>query len=329
MEIGKIPSDVLEKLLDQIKFQRSEVLVRPKIGEDCAVLDFGPYACVMSTDPITGAARDAGRLAVHISCNDVASCGVEPIGLMVTLLLPPSTEVAELEEIMAQIRQTAQSLQVDIIGGHTEVTDAVNRVVISTTAVGRLLKDQLVTTSGAHAGDDIIMTKTAGLEGTSIIAADKQDFLRQHLEWSVIKAAQDYIHHISVVREGVIAGQHGVTSMHDITEGGILGALWEVAEASGTGFEVWEDRIPVTPETRDICALLNVNPLRLISSGSMLITCQNGRSLVEKLAAEGISSAAIGRITGEKDRVMLKGNERVAVTPPEADELYKALQFTE
>ena len=131
MEIGKIPNNVLKEIvLDKIKGKREEIIVRPKVGEDCCAVDFGDNVCVLSSDPITGAENEVGRLAVHISCNDVASCGAEPIGLLVTILVPPRATKKDLELVMSQISDTANSLNVDIMGGHTEVTSAVNRLLL-------------------------------------------------------------------------------------------------------------------------------------------------------------------------------------------------------
>ena len=173
MESGKVPNEVLNKIvLSKINRFREDVILRPGIGEDCAAIDFGQYACVLSTDPITGAANDVGQLAVDISCNDIASCGVEPLGLMVTILCPVGTTEAELEKVMEQICSTAAERNVEIIGGHTEVTPAVNRIVLSTTCIGKTLKNELVSSRGARPGDSIVMTKSAGLEGTAIIAKD-------------------------------------------------------------------------------------------------------------------------------------------------------------
>lgn len=326
MEIGKLPNDILKEIiLDKIRTNRSEVLIRPKIGEDCCAIDFGEYACVMSSDPITGAVNEIGRLAVYINCNDIASSGVEPLGLMVTLLAPPDTTKEDLEKIMGQLSETANSLNVDILGGHTEITAAVNKFVIMSTAVGRVLKDRLVTTSGAKIGDYILMTKSAGIEGTAIIAHDREEELKNKLGEEIVNRAKGFENLISVVREGIIAGEYGVTSMHDVTEGGILGAIWEVAEASGVGVEIIRDSIPVEKETIEICKIFNIDPLKLISSGSMLITCGNGEALVNLLKEKGIKATVIGRVTEDSKKVIISGEVEEGILAPGPDELYKAV----
>jgi hydrogenase maturation factor len=327
MESGKVPNEILNKIiLSKINTFRKDVILRPGIGEDCAAIDFGKYACVLSTDPITAAANDVGQLSVHISCNDIASCGVEPLGLLVTILCPVGTTEAELEKVMEQICLTADELNVEIIGGHTEVTPAVNRIVISTTCIGKALKNEIVSSTGARPGDSIVMTKSAGLEGSAIIASDFEHKLVGIISTDELNQAKSFIKSISVVKEGVIAGKFGATSMHDITEGGILGAAWEVAEASGTGILINKDSIPVEAVTQAICEALDLDVLRLISSGCMLITCPNGEGLVELLECNGIKATIIGTVTANKtERLLISRKDSTIkdIEPPAADELYK------
>ncbi|MCX8130682.1 MAG: AIR synthase family protein [Clostridia bacterium] len=326
MEVGKVPNDILKSLiLEKIKYTRKEVLLRPKIGEDCCAVDFGEYACVLSTDPITGAVNEIGRLAVHISCNDIASCGVEPIGLLVTILAPPDTTEKDLDTVMTQICDTASLLNVDILGGHTEITTAVNRFVITSTAIGRAPNGKIISTAGAKPGDDIIITKAAGIEGTAIIAHDKEDLLIKNFDNRMIDKAKGYVNSISVIKEGIIAGDFGASSMHDVTEGGILGAVWEVGEASHVGVVIDKDKIPVTEETKIICEYFEIDPLKLISSGCMLITAKNGEELVQKLNSNGVDAAIIGKVTDTRDKLLVSKTGTTEILQPESDELYKVI----
>lgn len=326
METGKVPNNILQKIiLNKIKHTRKEILVTPKIGEDCCAVDFGEYTCVLSTDPITGAVSDVGRLAVHVSCNDIASCGVEPVGLLVSILAPPSATEDDLDTVMSQLCDTAASLNVDIIGGHTEITDAVGRIVIIGTAVGKCLKEKMVTTSGAEEDDDIIMTKSAGIEGTAIIASDFEEKLKNAMGEDLIQGAKGFINRISVVKEGIIAGKAGVNSMHDVTEGGILGAVWEIAHASGMGAVIYKDKIRVERETEEICRYYGIDPLKLISSGCMVITCKNGKELVKKLDAGNVKAEIIGRITKEPEIILVDGHKKENINQPDSDELYRVM----
>ncbi|MDF2591522.1 MAG: hydrogenase maturation factor [Clostridia bacterium] len=323
MKEGKIPSEMLRELVfNNIKVKHEDVILGPEIGEDCTAIDFGDYACILSTDPITGAEKGIGSLAVHISCNDVASSGVKPIALLLTIMAPPSTTENDIKTIMKDAGETAAQLNVEIAGGHTEITSAVNRVIVSTTAIGKILKHKIVKTSGAKIGDDVVMTKYAGLEGTAILAADREPELRGKLTDEQLDKAKNLSSQISVVKEGILAGELGVNSMHDVTEGGILGAAWEIAESSNTGVEIYLADIPVLYETKQICNVFNLNPYRLISSGSMIITCSNGHELVEQFSKAGIPAAVIGRII-EKERIIIEHGIKNELEAPGPDELFK------
>lgn len=326
MEPGKLPTELLKKLVfDNIKSKNPHVMIGPEVGEDCAAIRFGEYVCLLSTDPITGAEKGAGTLAIHISCNDIASCGVEPIGILITLMVPTDGTEDDIDRVMKEAGEAAKELGVEIIGGHTEITSAVNKMVISTTAVGKAPIDGIITTKGAKIGDDVIMTKWAGLEGTSIIASDLANDLADVLSKTEIESAQSLIKNISVVPEGVLAGKYGVNSMHDVTEGGILGAAWELAEISETGIELHLKKIPVLETTRKVCDYYGIDPFRLISSGSMIMTCKDGEELINLLKRKGITASIIGKIIDE-DRIIINENgDRIELEPPKADELFKVV----
>lgn len=327
VKVGKLDSELLQKIVfNNIKFNREEVLVRPGIGEDCAVVDFGDYVLIMSTDPITGAASEIGRLAVHINCNDIATNGIEPLGLMMTILAPKGTTEKEIDDVMKQASQEAAKLNVEIIGGHTEITEAVNRMVISATAIGRQLKSKIIKSSGAKIGDKIIMTKTAGLEGTGIIAYDLEDRLSSTFSREIIEKAKKMVDKLSVVKEGVVGGKVGASSMHDVTEGGILGAVWEICKAGKVGCDIYKDSIAIADETHKICKFLDIDPLKLISSGTMLITIspEREKELISELIKNGIKTSVIGEIT-EKGIFLIDNDNTTEIEPPESDELYKVI----
>jgi hydrogenase expression/formation protein HypE len=331
VEIGKLPNDVLEKIVfANIKNKRKEVLVRAAIGEDNAIIDFGKEVCVMSTDPITGATKDVGKLAIHISCNDVASSGAEPIAVLMTIMAPPTATEIDIENIMREAGQAAKELNVEIVGGHTEITDAVNRVVISTTVIGKQLKERLPDYKEIEVGDKVLITKYAGIEGTSIIAKELENTLIDKIGKEKVEEAKAMDNMISVVKDGVLCGKIGVNYMHDITEGGILGAVWEASKATNKGIKIYEDLIPIKEVTKEISEILNIDPYRLISSGSMLIIGKENKveSLQDMLGIEGIKVTVIGEII--EDGIILETkNKDIKVEPPTSDELYKALSFNE
>lgn len=327
MEIGKIPAQLLEKMIlnpirnDQGK--RTEVKIRPKTGEDCSAVDMGEELCVISTDPITGATKDAGYLAVHINCNDIAASGAEPVGILLTALLPEGSDEMLLKELMDGVRRASKEIGIEILGGHTEVTSAVNRPVISGTVLGKTRNRHFISSGGAQEGQGVIMTKWAGLEGTCILATEQEKELSERLGTELVEKAKKMNGFLSVVKEGMIAAKFGATAMHDATEGGILGAVWEVADCSGTGIEIDLQKIPVKEETWQICQCMGIDPYRLISSGTMIITTFDAEKLVRQLIESGIEAAVIGRITrGEK--LLLYDGKKEPLESPESDELYQA-----
>lgn len=325
--IGKIPPEILERIvmepMKDSKVKRKDVILRPKTGEDCSAIDLGGEYCILSTDPITGAAKDVGYLAVQINCNDIYSSGAEPVGVLLTVLLPPDSEEELLEEMMTGAIRAAEERNIEILGGHTEVTDAVIKPLISAAVIGKTKNRKILSTGGARVGQDIIMTKWAGTEGTAILAKEWEEGLRSYLTEEELQNAQAMKQYLSVERESEIAFAYGATAMHDATEGGVLGAVWEVAECSGLGVEVFVDQIPVKEETKKICKAMGIDYLGLISSGTMIIAAEQGVALVEKLKEAGISAAVIGRLT-EGGRYMLVQDMRLPLAQPKSDALYDA-----
>ena len=324
MEIGKLKESVLKRsVIKQLHVKRPEVGSGPSIGEDCATLQVGPdEEIVMSTDPITGTASDIGELAVTVSINDLASAGAEPIGILLTILLTPRMREAKLKAIMEQVDNACKRYNVQVMGGHTEVTEVVNQPLISVTAVGKVKKGQMVSTGGAKPGMDLVVTKWIGLEGTSIIAKDHEEELLTRLPKNLVDTAKGFDKYLSVLPESRVAVEHGVAAMHDITEGGIFGALWEMGEASGVGLDVDLKSIPVKQETIEVCEFFGINPYELTSSGAMLIATNDGNGLVRKLAEAGVASAIIGKSNSSNDKRVISGDEVRFLEPPKADALY-------
>jgi len=323
MKEGKLNWDDLTELISQNRgYQRDEVRVKSGVGEDCTVITFGDEECVLSTDPITGAEEGIGKIAFNINMNDIASSGAEPVGILVTILAPVGTSYEKIIKVMNEIHTEAVEHKVEIVGGHTEITSAVNRMVVSCTAIGKNKKGDSVATKGCELGDSIVVTKELCLEGTAILAFDYKEKIDGVIHEEKIKEAQGYADQLSVLREGRIAMEFGVSSMHDITEGGLLGALWEVIEAAGKGFRVYRESLPITDVTAEFCEFFNVDPLKFISSGSMLITCKDGEGLIERLKENGIKGTIIGKVTGENG-ILVDNEKEIIVEAPESDELFK------
>lgn len=328
MKAGKLDATALaENVFPFTGSRRQEVVLRAALGEDSAVLDIGEgWQFVLSSDPITGAVADSGWLAVHVSCNDIVSNGAEPLAIMLTILLPEDAEEAEVKKIMESADKAARELGIEIIGGHTEITYGLKQVILSTTAIGKVKKGELITSSGGKIGDDIVLTKGAGIEGTGIIVGDFADYWQDKLAKEDFSIAREMLKKISVVSEGKIAASLKASSMHDVTEGGVLGALFEVAQAAGKGIEIYQDKIPVAEVTKKICGLLDIDPLKLISSGSLLITIKDGENLVKELAKSGIKAAVIGKVIAEEKKKLVAANGALEIEKPQSDELWKAIK---
>ncbi|MDD6919982.1 MAG: AIR synthase family protein [Eubacteriales bacterium] len=327
--IGKVENDLLKKIVfDKITYRHEDVKVRSKIGEDCAVVGFGDYDCVISSDPITATTSEIGSLAIHITCNDIASNGVRPIAIMVVALLPSGTTTEDIETIMDDAGKAASEIGVEIVGGHTEITDAINRPILITTAIGKKLNDAHLALEISE-GDSIILTKKAGLEGTAIIVMDKEAELQDILDESEIDMAKSFMQHISVVKEGVIAGEIGVAAMHDVTEGGVFGGIWELCESAEKGALIDVSKIAIDDTTLKIAEKFDINPYKLISSGSMLIISPKDKTedIVNAINSQDIDACVIGEI---KDKMygikyLDEQNEVKDIQPPSSDEIYRVL----
>lgn len=325
MKIGKIPESVLiRSVLKQVKHRREEVLAGPGVGEDCAALEVGEgEALVLSTDPITGTAKDIGRHGIYVTANDLAVSGAEPIGVLLTVILPPDVPEEELKKIIKDGEETCKGLHMEILGGHTEVSKIVSQPLLSVTGVGKVKKTSFLRTSGMKPNQDLVVTKWIGLEGTAILAKEKEEELRKRFPSILVHTARDFSHLLSVIEEARIATEHGVSAMHDITEGGIFGALWEMASGAGVGLEVDLKKIPIRQETVEICEYFGLNPYQLMSSGSILAASDDGYELVRKLEQAGIHAVVVGRTNGENDRILYNGEDVRYLDKPQPDELYR------
>ncbi len=330
---GKLPPDLLRTLiLGQLGARRPETLVPAALGVDAAVIAVdADWACVLTCDPITTAASGAGRLAVHVVCNDLAATGAEPLGLLATLLFPAGTPPASIGELMSDIDATARALNVEVLGGHTEVAPGVSAPLVVMTGVGRARRDRVLTAGGGRPGDALVLTKAAALEGTHVLASDlAARLLGSGVSEAVLAEGRAYGEELSVVPEARLAVELGATAMHDPTEGGVLGAVWEMSEASDCGFAVRAGEIPLRTPTQQICAALGVDPLRLIASGALLVACPDGQVMVRGLRQAGIEAVQIGELTPAEEgrRVTYADAHQETVESVGRDELYRVLEET-
>ncbi len=305
--------------------ENRRVVLGPGIGRDAAIIRFGNRNLVFSTDPITGAVKHIGRHAVHVNANDVAVAGATPLWFLCTLLVPPGTREKDLRSIMREIHTEASKLGISVIRGHSEATPVIKQVVVAGFMVGEGRTGSHVASNRGHVGDRVVMTKTAGIEGTAVLASDYARLLRRKgVDSRTIDEAEGFSRLLSIVRDAAVASKvAGVTAMHDPTEGGILNGLWELAVASRVGVEVLGDKIRVARETSIISKALGLDPLKLLSSGSLLITCRSDRTpnLISSLGRAGVAAVEIGRLT-KNARTLLRNGRHEALTPISRDELY-------
>jgi len=323
--VGKVPPDLLHEMVYRhLGVRRPEVVVHSAFGEDCAVVDFGDRLAAVTTDPITGAGEDLGWYALLIGTNDLAAAGAEPVAVVLTILLAPAHAAEDLRRIMHDAGAAAASLGVEIAGGHSEVVSGIERTIVVVTAFGRVARNALLRSGGARSGDALLLTKAAGIEGTAILADACRDQLLPALGDAALSRARAFRDRLSVLPEARAAAAAGARAMHDVTEGGVLGAVYELAAASGIGVQLDADNVPVLPETRAICEALRIDPLALIGSGALLVATPEPDRTAAAITAAGIPAAVIATL-GQGDRRMRRGGREEPLLPPVRDELWRAL----
>jgi len=328
---GKIPVEILKEVVfKNLGAKRDEVALGPAGGIDGAVINVGSKSLIVSMDPITGALERIGWLAVNVNANDVSTFGVEPAFFLSCILLPEKAGRRTVEIISSQMDKAAKGLGMAIVGGHCESTPGLTNPIVVGCAMGMAEKGDYVTAAGAKAGDKIMVTKTAGIEGTAILAADREEKLRKTVRSSTVKSAKEFFSMISVAKEAAIAFKTGgVHAMHDPTEGGIAGGIHEVADASNLGFKIFENRIPVAKETLEICEAFEIDPAYLIASGSMLIAARKDAAddIRNNLTKSGISASVIGEfLPSPENRIVKQKNGFETKLPrPACDHLWVAL----
>lgn len=281
---------------------------------------------VLSTTPVTAPLAELGRYAVPMALNNVAVAGAEPLGVLLALLLPEETEEAELAGLMEQVQEICNALHVDILGGHTEVTPVVREPVMTVTGVGHRDAAQAKRLSGVAAGQDIVVSKWIGLEGTARLAKCHREKLSKRFPMRMIEDAADYDRYLSIIPEAATAVKSGVCGMHDVSRGGIFAALWEMASGAGVGLNVHLKKLPVRQETIEICEYFELNPYELLSGGCLLMTAWDGEKLVMDLAGAKIPAVVVGKITDSHDRVLYHGEEKRFLDMPKTDQMYHIFQ---
>jgi len=338
MRIGKLKHNFLNKMLENFvsstHLKDSRVVVGSQIGEDAAVIDMGDKYLVAKTDPITFVTDEIGYYAVNINVNDVVCTGATPKWFQSTILLPAGlTDEDLIEYIFKNIHDTCKSLGITVVGGHTEITAGLDRPIVIGSLLGEVEKEKLVLSSGANANDSIILTKGIFIEGTSIIAREKEDLLKQKgFDNEFIEKCKNYLYNpgISIYNEALISNNNFLlSSMHDLTEGGLFCGLAEIAIASNLGLLINEAKINVLPEPLELSKVFKINPYSTISSGSLLISINNefAEDLINLLRKSGINSEMIGNFTSNKEEYLIldENHKKSQMNYTEVDEITKIL----
>ena len=313
MELGKFPPDLLTRILAKIRTDDPRVLLGPQVGEDAAVLDMGDRLLVATSDPITFATDAIGWHAVQVNANDIACTGATPRWFLATILVPERFSQDDAEDVFDQILNACNDLGVTLVGGHSEITFGIDRPIVMGSMLGEVDRDRLITTGGAREGDSVVVTKGIAIEGSAILARERPNLLAERgVGEAALAAAAGFFTNpsISVVTDARIALESvEVHSLHDVTEGGLVTGLREVALASGLGVAVEQDSFPVLPECQEICQALDLDPLGLLASGAMLITLPAGEvpRLVSALAAQGIEGWEIGQMLAQEEGMVMIG----------------------
>jgi hydrogenase expression/formation protein HypE len=334
LPVGKLPLEHLRSLLKPPWKYDPRLLIGPQVGEDAAVIDAGDRYLVVATDPVTFATDQIGRYAVHVNANDVAVMGARPLWFFVVMLLPENRTTPELvDAIMADVRNTCEELDVGLGGGHTEITQGIDRPILIGQMLGEVAPTRLVRKSRIAIGDQILLTQGVAIEGTALLAREKSKQLRGRLDANVLERGARFLVDpgISVVSAALTAAEVGdaVHAMHDPTEGGLAMGLFELVAPVGLGLQVIRERIPVFPETDSICRALSLDPLKLIASGALLIAVAPDQvaAVLAAIQTTGIPVAVIGEVcpSGGNITIMKNGNIE-PLTPAVRDEIARAFE---
>jgi hydrogenase expression/formation protein HypE len=324
---GKLPNEMLEQFLDGFSFEDPALLISAGVGEDIAAADIRQEeVLVLKSDPITFATDAIGHYAVLVNANDITTCGADPRWFLTTLLFPCGSTGSEIQHVMIGLNHIASKYGITLCGGHTEITDAVTRPVVVGSLAGTVRKSRLIDKKSMQAGDLLLITKSVAVEGTAIIAREMEDkLLSMGFSESDVYSCKQFLDQISILEEARIATNiGGVTAMHDVTEGGLASAATELSIAGKHRIRIDMDRIPIFPQTQKICDALDISPLGLIGSGSLLICCNPDTKdkIIAEIKSAGIDATCIGEVLSKGEGILAMDDLKPVVWPAfKVDEL--------
>lgn len=328
MKPGKVSESVYKRsVLKQLTHQSEKFYQEPFVGMDaCVYRPLGEVCPVTSAATVTGVKKQIGTLALNRAVNRLAAIGAVGRGVWVNLAVPDWFMESHLKEVMSEVNTAAIALGIGITGVHAESVPGIESPVLTVSAYGEARKELCLTPKQITAGMDIVMTKHAGTEGAVILAFEREEELLKRYTPAFVDRIESFLSTISGVKEAAAAVRHGVKAMHTIEEGGVFGALWEIAEAAGLGLAAELRQIPIRQEVIEVCELFSINPYQISSVGSMLMAAEDGYHLAAELNREGICAKVIGRMTQGKERVILHDGERRFLEPPAMGEIFKGLR---
>lgn len=295
-------------ILKQSGAHRDEVAAGPGIGQDFALIQGKEWVSGASAVQVCYRREDAA-FAVARALNNLFCSGSTAAGIFCMAVLPPDMDHKEWNEMMEAVHKICQSRGIAVLGGHTETTGAVSVPIMTITGIGYVQQAQAVWEGKLKSGHDLVMTKWIGLEGTALLAVHKEKELLERYPYALIKEAQEFTKYLTVEDEARAAIHFGAAALHDVSQGGVLTALWEMAERSGTGLEVDLKQIAVRQETVEISEYAGANPYSMPSSGTLLIGTENGYGLVRELEKLQIKASVIGKVTDKKERIIRNGED--------------------
>jgi hydrogenase expression/formation protein HypE len=331
LPVGKLPAEPLGQLIGAYGSSDPTVLVGPGVGGDAAAIDLGTTTLVVKSDPITFASESPAQYLVDVNANDLACLGATPRWMMVTALLPVGTSADDIEAHFRELRDVCVARSVSLVGGHTEITPAVGRPVLVGVLLGEARRGALLRPGGARPGDVLLLTKALALEGTALVARELGDRLAREVGPDIIERAATFLADpgISVVPEAMaVLEAGGVSALHDPTEGGLVTGVRELGLAAGCGMTVDCEAVPVLPETAAIAAALDLDPLGMLASGSLLVAAEAGSvdGLVAACDAIGVRATPIGEVADRGGPFTLRlGSDERELPVYESDEVTRVL----
>jgi hydrogenase maturation factor len=311
---GKLPTELLGRLITAYGTGPDpDVIVAPGVGRDAAAIAIDGQVLAVKSDPITFATVNAARYLVAVNANDVACIGATPRWMTVVGLFPAGkTTATDVETLFAELRDVCLEQGISLIGGHTEITAGIDHPLLIGTLLAQATRERLLEPGGAREGDEILVTKSVGLEGTALLASEKRAELLPVLGEERLREARKLLFRpgISIVADARAAlDGEGVHALHDPTEGGIATGIWELAQVSGRGAEVDVAALPILPETRAICDHFGIDPLGLLGSGALLMAASPDATpgVMARLRESWIAVTRIGRIVGKDEGCVLVG----------------------